>query len=221
MTPMVFAKGLADAGYWGDKLFGRVVSEDMEVGAGFLRKACRARAIYGLEPIFESGHTCIIKVHNFIIFGTKNENSLVEKNYDITIQVGIFVGHHPPFSLPPSPPVSWSPDGLQLCAHFCSFFPLLECSGVVWVGGWTCPCSSWLQLTIWSCSGLSHHPLTIRTRKQLALVSGRHWCKMGQVIDSSVCTSRNVKSKTPAVSTARSLLLRHEPSLILEQCLSK
>uniref|UniRef100_A0A8B9E968 non-specific serine/threonine protein kinase n=1 Tax=Anser cygnoides TaxID=8845 RepID=A0A8B9E968_ANSCY len=86
MTPMVFAKGLADAGYWGDKFFGRVVSEDMEVGAGFLRKACRARAIYGLEPIFESGHTCIIKVHNFIVFGTKNENSLIEKNYDITIQ---------------------------------------------------------------------------------------------------------------------------------------
>ncbi|NXQ32687.1 ALPK3 kinase, partial [Alaudala cheleensis] len=86
MTPMVFAKGLADAGYWGDKLFGRVVSEDMEVGAGFLRKACRARAIYGLEPVFESGHTCIIKVHNFITFGTKNENSLIEKNYDITIQ---------------------------------------------------------------------------------------------------------------------------------------
>ncbi|NXE63928.1 ALPK3 kinase, partial [Calcarius ornatus] len=86
MTPMVFAKGLADAGYWGDKLFGRVVSEDLEVGAGFLRKACRARAIYGLEPVFESGHTCVIKVHNFIVFGTKNENSLVEKNYDITIQ---------------------------------------------------------------------------------------------------------------------------------------
>ncbi|NXC76494.1 ALPK3 kinase, partial [Anhinga anhinga] len=86
MTPMVFAKGLADAGYWGDKLFGRVVSEDVEVSAGFLRKACRARAIYGLEPVFESGHTCVIKVHNFIVFGTKNENSLIEKNYDITIQ---------------------------------------------------------------------------------------------------------------------------------------
>ncbi|XP_071610614.1 alpha-protein kinase 3 isoform X2 [Heliangelus exortis] len=86
MTPMVFAKGLADAGYWGDKLFGRVVSEEVEVGAGFLRKACRARAIYGLEPLFESGRTCIIKVHNFIAFGTKNENSLIEKNYDITIQ---------------------------------------------------------------------------------------------------------------------------------------
>ncbi|XP_065268660.1 alpha-protein kinase 3 [Emys orbicularis] len=86
MTPMVFAKGLADSGYWGDKFFGRVVSEDVEVGAGFLRKAWRARIIYGLEPVFESGRTCIIKVHNLIVFGTKNENTLIEKNYDITIQ---------------------------------------------------------------------------------------------------------------------------------------
>ncbi|TFK02453.1 carbohydrate sulfotransferase 2 [Platysternon megacephalum] len=86
MTPMVFAKGLADSGYWGDKFFGRVVSEDVEVGASFLHKAWRARTIYGLEPIFESGRTCIIKVHNLIVFGTKNENTLIEKNYDITIQ---------------------------------------------------------------------------------------------------------------------------------------
>ncbi|XP_030043047.1 alpha-protein kinase 3 [Microcaecilia unicolor] len=86
MTPMVFAKGLADSGYWGDKYFGRIVSEDADVGEGYLRKACRAKVIYGLEPMFESGKTCIIKVRNLITFGTKNENTLVEKNYDITIQ---------------------------------------------------------------------------------------------------------------------------------------
>ncbi|KAM3827881.1 alpha-protein kinase 3 isoform 2-T2 [Vipera latastei] len=86
MTPMVFAKGLADSGFWGDKLFGRIMVEDLEVGQGFLRKACRARAIYGLEPVFESGHTGIIKVYNLIAFGGRSENTLVERNYDITIQ---------------------------------------------------------------------------------------------------------------------------------------
>ncbi|XP_058012194.1 alpha-protein kinase 3 isoform X2 [Ahaetulla prasina] len=86
MTPMVFAKGLADSGFWGDKLFGRIMVEDLEVGQGFLRKACRARAIYGLEPVFESGHTGIIKIHNLIAFGGRSENTLVERNYDITIQ---------------------------------------------------------------------------------------------------------------------------------------
>ncbi|KAM3925314.1 alpha-protein kinase 3 [Leptodactylus fuscus] len=86
MTPMVFAKGLADSGYWGDKFFGRIVMEDPHVGNGFLRKSCRVKVIYGLEPIFESGKTCIIKIRNLITFGTKNESTLVEKNYDITIQ---------------------------------------------------------------------------------------------------------------------------------------
>ncbi|XP_063782638.1 alpha-protein kinase 3 isoform X2 [Pseudophryne corroboree] len=86
MTPMVFAKGLADSGYWGDKYFGRIVMEEPHVGLGFLRKSCRVKVIYGLDPMFESGKTCIIKIRNLITFGTKNESTLVEKNYDITIQ---------------------------------------------------------------------------------------------------------------------------------------
>ncbi|CAH2273196.1 alpha- kinase 3 isoform X1 [Pelobates cultripes] len=86
MTPMVFAKGLADSGYWGDKFFGRILMDDAHVGEGFLRKACRVKVIYGLEPMFESGKTCIIKIRNLITFGTKNESTLVEKNYEITIQ---------------------------------------------------------------------------------------------------------------------------------------
>ncbi|XP_053573245.1 alpha-protein kinase 3 isoform X2 [Bombina bombina] len=86
MTPMVFAKGVADSGYWGDKFFGRLVMENAHVGEGFLRKACRVKVIYGLEPMFESGKTCIIKIRNLITFGTKNESTLVEKNYEITIQ---------------------------------------------------------------------------------------------------------------------------------------
>ncbi|XP_018423136.1 PREDICTED: alpha-protein kinase 3 [Nanorana parkeri] len=86
MTPMVFAKGLADSGYWGDKFFGRIAMEEPHAGKGFSRKSCRVKVIYGLEPMFESGKTCIIKIRNLITFGTKNENTLVEKNYDITIQ---------------------------------------------------------------------------------------------------------------------------------------
>ncbi|XP_069078123.1 alpha-protein kinase 3 isoform X2 [Pleurodeles waltl] len=86
MTPMVFAKGLADSGYWGDKFFGRIVAEDVNVGKGYLRKILRVKVIYGLEPIFESGKTCIIKIRNLITFGTKNESTLLENNYDLTIQ---------------------------------------------------------------------------------------------------------------------------------------
>ncbi|XP_052015686.1 alpha-protein kinase 3 [Apodemus sylvaticus] len=86
MTPMVFAKGLADSGCWGDKLFGRLVSEELRGGGHGLQKASRAKVIYGLEPIFESGRTCIIKVSSLLVFGPSNETSLLGRNYDVTIQ---------------------------------------------------------------------------------------------------------------------------------------
>lgn len=91
MTPMVFAKGLADSGCWGDKLFGRLVSEELQGGGyGFgLRKASQAKVIYGLEPIFESGRTCVIKVSSLLMFGPSSETSLLGRNYDVTIQVHI------------------------------------------------------------------------------------------------------------------------------------
>ncbi|XP_032955911.1 alpha-protein kinase 3 isoform X2 [Rhinolophus ferrumequinum] len=88
MTPMVFAKGLADSGCWGDKLFGRLVSEELRGGGRGhgLRKASQAKVIYGLEPIFESGRTCVIKVSSLLVFGPSSETSLVGRNYDVTIQ---------------------------------------------------------------------------------------------------------------------------------------
>ncbi|XP_024906159.1 alpha-protein kinase 3 [Pteropus alecto] len=88
MTPMVFAKGLADSGCWGDKLFGRLASEELR-GSGRtygLRKAFQAKVIYGLEPIFESGRTCVIKVSSLLVFGPSSETSLLGRNYDVTIQ---------------------------------------------------------------------------------------------------------------------------------------
>ncbi|XP_051004771.1 alpha-protein kinase 3 [Acomys russatus] len=86
MTPMVFAKGLADSGCWGDKLFGRLVSEEPQRGGHGLQKASQAKVIYGLEPIFESGRTCVIKVSSLLVFGPSSETSLLGRNYDVTIQ---------------------------------------------------------------------------------------------------------------------------------------
>lgn len=89
---MVFAKGLADSGCWGDKLFGRLVSEELRGarhGCG-LQKASQAKVIYGLEPIFESGRTCVIKVSSLLVFGPSSETSLLGRNYDVTIQVLLF-----------------------------------------------------------------------------------------------------------------------------------
>ncbi|XP_055518581.1 alpha-protein kinase 3 [Leucoraja erinacea] len=86
MTPMPITKGLTDTGFWGNKLFGRIMTTELNVGDGFRRKASRVKVIYGLEPIFESGATCIVKVRNYISYGTKPVGGLVDSNHDLTMQ---------------------------------------------------------------------------------------------------------------------------------------
>ncbi|XP_041693414.1 alpha-protein kinase 3 [Coregonus clupeaformis] len=86
MTPMLFTKGLADPGYWGDKFFGRIMTQEAHLGEGCAHKACRAKVIYGLDPVFESGTTCIIKVQSPIAYGTKQESNLAERNMEMTKQ---------------------------------------------------------------------------------------------------------------------------------------
>uniref|UniRef100_A0A673GGJ0 non-specific serine/threonine protein kinase n=1 Tax=Sinocyclocheilus rhinocerous TaxID=307959 RepID=A0A673GGJ0_9TELE len=86
MTSMMFTKGLADSGYWGDKLFGRIMTAEVQIGEGCVHKTCRAKVIYGLDPVFESGSTCITKVRNPITYGAKEESNLVERNLEITKQ---------------------------------------------------------------------------------------------------------------------------------------
>ncbi|XP_027894278.1 alpha-protein kinase 3 isoform X2 [Xiphophorus couchianus] len=86
MTPLVFTKGLADSGTWGEKYFGRIFTETVHIGEGCTHKASRVKVIYGLDPIFESGSTCIIKVRNPIAYGTKQESTLAERNLDIAKQ---------------------------------------------------------------------------------------------------------------------------------------
>ncbi|XP_076588899.1 alpha-protein kinase 3 [Chaetodon auriga] len=86
MTPLLFTRGLADCGSWGDKYFGRIMTETLHTGEGCAHKSSRVKVIYGLDPIFESGSTCIIKVQNPIAYGTNKESNLAERNAEITKQ---------------------------------------------------------------------------------------------------------------------------------------
>ncbi|KAF6714763.1 Alpha-protein kinase 3 [Oryzias melastigma] len=86
MTPLLFTRGLADCGSWGEKYFGRIFTEALHVGEGCTHKTSRVKVIYGLDPVFESGSTCIIKIRNPIAYGNRQETNLTERNLDITKQ---------------------------------------------------------------------------------------------------------------------------------------
>ncbi|XP_028258338.1 alpha-protein kinase 3 [Parambassis ranga] len=86
MTPMIFSKGVADSGAWGNRFFGRIMMKESHIGDGCSHKVWRAKVIYGLEPLFESGNTCIIKVRNPVAYGGKEESCLTDRNLDIMKQ---------------------------------------------------------------------------------------------------------------------------------------
>ncbi|KAM6950584.1 alpha-protein kinase 3-like [Lycodopsis pacificus] len=86
MTPLIFNKGVADSGIWGNNFFGRIMMQESHIGDGCSHKVWRAKVIYGLEPVFESGNTCIIKVCNPIAYGGKAESCLIDRNLDVVKQ---------------------------------------------------------------------------------------------------------------------------------------
>ncbi|XP_077570067.1 alpha-protein kinase 3-like [Stigmatopora nigra] len=86
MAPLVFSKGVADSGVWGNKLFGRIMLDQSCIGEGSGHKVWRAKVIYGLEPVFESGHTCVLKVKREIAYGGKEEHGLTERNLELVKQ---------------------------------------------------------------------------------------------------------------------------------------
>ncbi|CAL8246846.1 unnamed protein product [Lota lota] len=86
MTPLLLNKGVADSGVWGSKFFGRVMVQESHIGGGCSRKTWRAKVVYGLEPVFESGTTCVIKMCNRISYGGKGEAQLTERNVEMERQ---------------------------------------------------------------------------------------------------------------------------------------
>ncbi|KAK9408640.1 alpha-protein kinase 2 [Crotalus adamanteus] len=65
---------------------GRITTEELHFGEGVHRKAFRSKVLQGLVPPLSPGHPCVLKVHNAIVYGTKNNNELVEKNYKLALQ---------------------------------------------------------------------------------------------------------------------------------------
>lgn len=52
------------------------------------RKAFRSKVMRGLTPVFQPGHACVLKVHNAVAYGTRNNDELIQRNYKLAAQVG-------------------------------------------------------------------------------------------------------------------------------------
>ncbi|XP_048459279.1 alpha-protein kinase 2 [Rhincodon typus] len=68
------------------KMCGSIATEELHFGEGLHRKAFRTKVIYGLLPLFDPGHRCVLKIHNAISHGTKANSELIKQNYVLAVQ---------------------------------------------------------------------------------------------------------------------------------------
>ncbi|KAH0627852.1 hypothetical protein JD844_008368 [Phrynosoma platyrhinos] len=83
---LIFREDFICDSYLSKSLHGRITTEELHFGEGVHRKAFRSKVMQGLVPVFSPGHPCVLKVHNAIAYGTKNNDELVKKNYKLALQ---------------------------------------------------------------------------------------------------------------------------------------
>lgn len=87
-SQLIFGGDFLSDSYFGGRLRGQIATEELHFGEGVHRKAFRSKVMQGLTPVFKPGHTCVLKVHNAVAYGTRNNDELIQKNYKLAAQVG-------------------------------------------------------------------------------------------------------------------------------------
>ncbi|XP_075389341.1 alpha-protein kinase 2 [Tenrec ecaudatus] len=85
-SQLLFKEDFLMDSYFGGSLRGQIATEELHFGEGVHRKAFRSTVMEGLTPVFKPGHACVLKVHNAIAYGTRNNAELVQKNYNLAAQ---------------------------------------------------------------------------------------------------------------------------------------
>ncbi|XP_066208859.1 alpha-protein kinase 2 isoform X1 [Saccopteryx leptura] len=85
-SQLIFREDFLHDSYFGDRLRGQIATEELHFGEGVHRKAFRSKVMQGLMPVFQPGHACVLKVHNAVAYGTRNNDELVQKNYKLAAQ---------------------------------------------------------------------------------------------------------------------------------------
>ncbi|XP_041595637.1 alpha-protein kinase 2 isoform X3 [Vulpes lagopus] len=85
-SQLIFREDFLSDSYFGDHLRGQIATEELHFGEGVHRKAFRSKVMRGLMPVFQPGHACVLKVHNAVAYGTRNNAELIQRNYRLAAQ---------------------------------------------------------------------------------------------------------------------------------------
>lgn len=84
---LLFKEDFLSDQYFGDNQPVSIITEKVHFGEGMHRRAFRTKMNTGQTPFLVSGHCCVLKVHNAISYGTKNNEELIQKNFTLAVEV--------------------------------------------------------------------------------------------------------------------------------------
>lgn len=87
-SQLIFREDFLRDSYFGGRLHGQIATEELHFGEGVHRRAFRSKVLRGLTPVFKPGHACVLKVHNAVAYGARNNEELIQRNYRLAAQVG-------------------------------------------------------------------------------------------------------------------------------------
>ncbi|XP_041667547.1 alpha-protein kinase 2 isoform X2 [Cheilinus undulatus] len=83
---LLFKEDFLSEQYFGENQPASIITEKVHFGEGMHRRAFRTKLQAGQIPLLVPGHPCVLKVHNAISYGTKNNDELVQKNFSLAVE---------------------------------------------------------------------------------------------------------------------------------------
>ncbi|KAG5834607.1 hypothetical protein ANANG_G00263250 [Anguilla anguilla] len=85
-TPLLFKEDFLSEQYFGENQPASILTEQVHFGEGMHRRAFRTKLLDSMLPVFSPGLSCVLKVHNVISQGTRNNEELIHKNYSLAVE---------------------------------------------------------------------------------------------------------------------------------------
>lgn len=86
-SKLIFREDFLSNQHFGENQHASIITEKVHFGEGMHRRAFRTKMQSGQIPLFLPGHPCVLKVHNAISYGTKNNDELIQKNFSLAVEV--------------------------------------------------------------------------------------------------------------------------------------
>ncbi|TMS08672.1 Alpha-protein kinase 2 [Larimichthys crocea] len=83
---LMFKEDFLSDQYFGENQPASIITQKVHFGEGMHRRAFRTKLNVGQIPLLLPGHPCVLKVHNSISYGTKNNDELIQKNFTLAVE---------------------------------------------------------------------------------------------------------------------------------------